>query len=119
MLVVDDDASIRFLCRVNLELDGCAVCEAGSLDAARTELARGEVDVVLLDVHVGRRDGKELLDELRRDHPDVGVALLTGSAGTDAAGDCHADAVLPKPFALEELTKTVRTLASRAAHTPG
>ena len=118
VLVVDDDASIRFLCRVNLELDGCFVCEAASLDAAREELARANVDVVLLDVHVGTRDGKELLDELRRDRPDVGVALLTG-ADTGATAECRADAVLSKPFALEDLTKTVRTLAGRAAHAPG
>ena len=119
VLVVDDDASIRFLCRVNLELDGCTVFEAASLDAARAELERADIDVVLLDVHVGTRDGKELLDELRRDHPAVGVALLTGSADTPATAGCHADAVLSKPFTLEGLTNTVHALASRAAHAPG
>ena len=117
VLVVDDDASIRFLCRVNLELDGCVVYEASSLDAARAALAGIDFDVVLLDVHVGNRDGKELLEELRLEHPDVAVALLTGSVDTPATAGCDADAVLSKPFALDELTETVRTLASRAAQT--
>ena len=34
VLVVDDDASIRFLCRVNLELDGWVVRDAATLDGA-------------------------------------------------------------------------------------
>ena len=53
VLVVDDDASIRFLCRVNLELDGWTVREAATLADARAELSHGGVAVVLLDVHVG------------------------------------------------------------------
>lgn len=119
VLVVDDDPSIRLLCRVNLELEGCKVREAGSLDQARSELGRGGVDVVLLDVHVGTRDGAELLAELRRDHPGLPVAMLTGSAGHAVLEQSQADAVLFKPFTLEQLTGTVRSLTSRPAGTPG
>ena len=41
VLVVDDDDSLRLLCRVNLELDGYRVLEAGSLAEAREALAGG------------------------------------------------------------------------------
>jgi DNA-binding response OmpR family regulator len=119
VLVVDDDPSIRLLCRVNLELEGCTVREAGSLDQARAELGRGNVDVVLLDVHVGSRDGVELLAELRRDRPGLPVAMLTGSADHAVLAETQADAVLFKPFTLEQLTGTVRALTARAAGTPG
>jgi two-component system, OmpR family, catabolic regulation response regulator CreB len=119
VLVVDDDPSIRLLCRVNLELEGCTVREAGSLDQARSELGRGGVDVVLLDVHVGSRDGAELLAEVRRDRPGLPVAMLTGSAGHAELAATQADAVLFKPFTLEQLTGTVRALSARAAGTPG
>jgi len=57
VLVVDDDAAIRFLCRVNLELDGWAVHEAAAIEQARATLAATLVDIVLLDVHVGVGDG--------------------------------------------------------------
>jgi DNA-binding response OmpR family regulator len=113
VLVVDDDASIRLLCRINLELEGWSVREAATIDQARAQLADGAVEVVLLDVHVGSDSGLEFHDELRRDHPDTAVAMLTGSVGTPhsvhAAG---ADAVIAKPFTLDELAQTVRTLAA-------
>jgi CheY-like chemotaxis protein len=115
VLVVDDDPSIRLLCRVNLELDGCIVLEAGALNEARELLTDSSVDVVLLDVHVGRDDGRELLRELRRSSPGTPVAFLTGSVDRGAleSDTERADAVIPKPFRLEELTSTVKDLAGR------
>jgi DNA-binding response OmpR family regulator len=112
VLVVDDDAAIRLLCRVNLELDGYRVAEASSLGEARSVLGSEPVEVVLLDLHVGSERGLELLSELRRDRPEVAVALLTGSSQERSPADeAAADAVIPKPFELDELGSTVRRLA--------
>lgn len=108
VLVVDDDASIRMLCRLNLELDEWTVLEAASLSQARAHLAASPVDVVLLDVHVGSGSGTEFLEELRRDRPALKVAMLTGS---DRLEGVESDAVIPKPFTLEQLTSTVAKLA--------
>jgi len=119
VLVVDDDASIRFLCRVNLELDGWTVREAANLADAREALLDGRVAVALLDVHIGASNGLDFLEELRRDHPDLPVALLTGSVGTPVLSGVAPDAMLPKPFKPEQLSETIRTLASRPAHTAG
>jgi DNA-binding response OmpR family regulator len=119
VLVVDDDASIRFLCRVNLELEGWTVREAASLAAARAELADDAIDVVLLDVHVGRESGVELLEEIRTRLPALPVVLLTGSFGTRSVEGVAADAVIAKPFTLGELTETVRSVASRVGQRAG
>jgi DNA-binding response OmpR family regulator len=119
VLVVDNDPSIRFLCRVNLELEGCAVREAGTLAQARAELSEHEVDVVLLDVHVGNESGVDFLRELRRDRPDLPVAMLTGSVGTPTLEGAVADAVIAKPFTIEQLTTTVRNLAQRTSRPAG
>jgi DNA-binding response OmpR family regulator len=108
VLVVDDDPSIRMLCRLNLELDGWTVLEAASIPQARVHLAALPVDVVLLDVHVGSASGAEFLEELRRDRPGLKVAMLTGS---DKLEGVESDAVIPKPFTLEQLTATVAKLA--------
>ena len=113
VLVVDDDPSIRLICRVNLELDGCSVLEAGGLDEARDLLSQESVDVVLLDVHVGRDDGRNLLRELRERSPGAPVALLTGSSEGGSVDPERADAVIPKPFRLDQLISTVRDLAGR------
>ena len=113
VLVVDDDRAIRLLCRLNLELDGYDVREAPTIGDARAHLATGDVAVVLLDMHVGRERGIELLDELVAGEPRVPVAVVSGSTDVHGPAYAHADAVLAKPFTIEELTSTVGTLASR------
>jgi DNA-binding response OmpR family regulator len=119
ILVVDDDASIRFLCRLNLELEGWAVQEAATIAEAREALAQGSVDVVLLDVHLGASSGVDFLEEIRRDYPGARVAMLTGSVGSSTLDRVATDAVIPKPFTIEQLTGTVRNLAPPAAHRAG
>ena len=89
--------------------------EAGTVGQARQELADGRVDVVLLDVHVGSESGVDFLKELRDDYPRLAVAMLTGSVGTPTLDGVAIDAVVPKPFTIEQLTATVRELAPRAA----
>ena len=113
VLVVEDDASLRLLCRVNLEVEGCRVLEAPTLGAARQLVANDSVEVVLLDVHLGQEDGLELLHELRRDRPSLPVALFTGSADIDSVSRLGADEVLRKPFSLEGLSETVKRLLDR------
>ena len=110
MLVVDDDASLRLLCRINLELDGYTVVEAGGVAAAREALAAGGVDAMLLDLHLGDGDGRDLLAELGTDRPPV--ALFTGSEQIGPELREMADAVLPKPFELSRLTETVNRLTT-------
>lgn len=112
VLIVDDEHSIRFLCRVNLELDGYRVLEAAEVAEARRLLASEHVDVVLLDLNVGRERTDELLEELRRRTPPMPVALVTGSTDVLVPERPEADAVLAKPFAVEELAETVRRLTA-------
>ncbi|HEY1365530.1 MAG TPA: response regulator [Gaiellaceae bacterium] len=112
ILVVDDEPAIRLLCRVNLELEGYRVHEAGSLDDARRLLEAEAIDAVLLDVHVGLEEGYELLRELAQRDPAVPAALVTGSADVDTVDSANAAAVLGKPFTLEQLSETVRLLVS-------
>jgi DNA-binding response OmpR family regulator len=119
VLVVDDDAAIRFLCRVNLELDGWAVQEAESVERAREALGATTVDAVLLDVHVGMDSGLDFMAELRERHPGVPVVLLTGSVGSPSFDGAGADAIISKPFRLDQLTGTLRELVLRAAPEAG
>jgi DNA-binding response OmpR family regulator len=109
VLVVDDEPAIRFLCRVNLELDGYRVIEAASLDEARAALEDETVAVVLLDLHVGLERGDILLEEIRRREQRIAVVVVSGSCEVDAGMD--ADAVLSKPFLITDLMTSVRMLA--------
>lgn len=112
VLVVDDDASMRLLCRVNLELEGYRVVEAATIADAAEALSGGGVDVVLLDVHVGRDDGRDLLEVARERHPEVAVAFMTGTADPEDLRSTRADGILAKPFTLTDLSLLVGRLAS-------
>jgi DNA-binding response OmpR family regulator len=112
VLVVDDDASLRLLCRVNLELDGYRVLEAPDVAEAERLILADPVDVVLLDVHVGPESGIELMRTLRRRGVAPPVVLVTGTAQLDAGTRAEADGVVAKPFRLEELREVVRRLTS-------
>lgn len=110
VLIVDDDASLRLLCRVNLELDGYAVVEASSTTEARAALAANPVDAMVLDLHLGREDGRDLLATLGAEAPPV--AIFTGSEMITPELLAAADVVLPKPFALESLREAVDRLVA-------
>jgi len=111
VLVVDDEPAIRLLCRVNLELEGLRVLEAASLGVARRLLGEETIDLVLLDMRVGNERGDALLDELNERR--LPVVMVTGSVELDPAWTSRANAVLGKPFAIDDLLGTVRSLLRR------
>jgi DNA-binding response OmpR family regulator len=109
VLVVDDDGALRMMMRVNLELGGLDVVEAGTLDDAEAAVDAGGFAVVLLDVHVGwETNTDELLDRLRAE--GTPVALVTGSVDVEPYRS-RADAVLTKPFDPSALIALARRLA--------
>jgi DNA-binding NtrC family response regulator len=110
VLVVDDDPSLRLLCRVNLELEGYAVVEAGTIGEAERELDNGNVDVILLDLHLGNEQGITLIPKIEERGLTSATALLTGSPGNQVPEGAM---VIPKPFAIDDLTGTVRQLAAQ------
>jgi DNA-binding response OmpR family regulator len=114
VLVVEDDESLRMLCRINLELENYRVLEAETIDRAAALVTAEPVDIVLLDLHVGERHGTELLPVLRAERPDAAVCLLSGTSEADPPDEEGVDGFIRKPFELDVLTETVRRLASRS-----
>jgi len=107
ILVVDDEPSIRLLCRVNLELEGHEVFEADSLTTARAMLENEDIDVMLLDVHLHGERSDALISECHARRPPIPVVIVTGSADIKQLARSEADGVLPKPFGLDELARAV------------
>lgn len=112
VVVADDDDAMRMLCRINLELSGYRVVEAGSGEELERVLAGAEtVALLLLDVNLGDRDGMDIARELKKDRPEIPIAFLTGSSFSREDAAVVGDATIGKPFTLEELTETVSRLA--------
>lgn len=107
VLVVDDEQSMRLLCRINLELDGHRVRGAATLAEAREEIERELPDVILLDLHVGLEDGNALIDELQALELPIRVVLLSGASDVGPGLRSRVDCVLGKPFELERLAAAV------------
>jgi DNA-binding response OmpR family regulator len=118
VLVIDDEAPIRLLCRVNLEAEGMEVLEAsdgpGGLDQARTE----RPDVILLDVMMPRLDGWRVAEELLLDPATnrIPIVFLTARAefrdrarGLDIGGVDY----VTKPFNPLELAPLVEDVLAR------
>ena len=118
VLVVDDEAAIRLLCRVNLEAEGVEVIEAAD-GASGLERARCErPDVVLLDVMMPGLDGWRVAEALLEDAEtrDIPIIFLTARAefrdrarGLDIGGVDY----VTKPFHPVELASLVRDLLGR------
>jgi DNA-binding NtrC family response regulator len=100
ILLVEDDAPLRLVCRVNLELDGFRVREATSIDEARAAVAGERPGLVFLDVHLGATVSDGLLDELRE--AGIPVVLVSGTVDVRAYAGRAAE-VIPKPFDPVEL----------------
>jgi DNA-binding response OmpR family regulator len=120
VLVIDDEAPIRLLCRVNLEAEKMTVIEAEE-GAAGLELARTErPDVILLDVMMPGMDGWEVLQRLLDDEAtrEIPIVFLTARAelrdrarGLDLGGVDY----VTKPFNPLELAPLVRTVLERVS----
>ena len=118
VLVIDDEAPIRLLCRVNLEAEEMDVLEAADgptgLEYARTE----QPDVILLDVMMPGLDGWRVAEQLLVDPTTNGIPIifLTARAefrdrarGLDIGGVDY----VTKPFNPVELAPLVRELLTR------
>ena len=82
---------------------------------SHAELADALVDAILLDLHVGQGDGRQLIASLGTPRPPV--ALFTGSEVIGAELRALADAVLVKPFGIDLLAETVGRLIEDAGPT--
>jgi len=118
VLVIDDEAPIRLLCRVNLEAERMTVLEAedgqSGLDKARKE----QPDVILLDVMMPALDGWRVAEDLLEDErtKKIPIIFLTARAefrdrarGLDIGGVDY----VTKPFNPLQLAPLVRDLLAR------
>ena len=118
VLVIDDEAPIRLLCRVNLEAEGMQVLEAADGDSGLERARTERPDVVLLDVMLPGRDGWNVAEELLSDEQtsSIPIVFLTARAelrdrarGIDLGGIDY----ITKPFNPVELAPFVRDLLQR------
>ncbi|MDY3563131.1 response regulator transcription factor [Gemmata sp. JC673] len=116
IVVVEDEPAIRRGVSDALRLSGYDVTETADGAAGLREAGSAGVDLVLLDIMLPKRDGLEVLSELRRTNPTRPVVLLTarGSEDDRVRGlRMGADDYVVKPFSAKELIARVEAILRR------
>jgi DNA-binding response OmpR family regulator len=117
ILLVEDDALLGDGLQAGLSLAGWSVDWMRDGNQARTAWLGQRYDACVLDLGLPRRNGLELLREMRARGDTMPVLILTArdtQADKVAGLDAGADDYLTKPFDLEELLARLRALVRRA-----
>ncbi len=116
ILLIDDDAAVRFLVSDILEEQGYSVTTADNGKEGLRLLDQGSPDLVITDIIMPDMDGIEVIMQLKQRYPDGKIIAL--SAGGSISSDKYLDLakglgaqkVLTKPVEHQELIETVREL---------
>jgi DNA-binding NarL/FixJ family response regulator len=115
VMLVEDHPDFRDLMEVLLgrQSDIKLVAQAGSLAEARNHALRFEIDVAVLDLGLPDGDGVDLIADLRRANPEVGVLILSASLDTvSLERAAEADEIMDKLAPLDEVLGTLRRLGN-------
>lgn len=118
ILVVEDDESLRLALEDNLDAEGYEVEVAADGRAAREALARGQFELVILDVMLPEVDGYTLAREIKASGGGPRILMLTARSLEDdvvKGFDVGADDYLTKPYRLRELLARVKALVRRGS----
>jgi len=121
ILLVDDNADNRIVCRDTLESKSkVEIIEATNGQEALEKLAQYDFDIVLMDIQMPVMNGYEATKRIRTDFPspkkDVFVIALTASVIRSDLDKCRAagmDDYVPKPFKPVQLFTAIATLVGR------
>jgi two-component system, NtrC family, response regulator AtoC len=128
VLIAEDEANMRRVLSALLERDGYRTLEAPDGAAALDLLAREPVDAILTDLRMPKLNGLELLEAVRRKHPEIPVIMLTAHGTVGSAVEALKQGAfdyLTKPFDPDEIrgvmekAVSTRRLAAREARLPG
>ena len=113
ILIVDDNPEIREIIQILLTGEGFQVHEAANGTQALSQLKENIFDLIILDIMMPKRDGIDVLCQLRRQGNRLPVLLLTAKSEVDdkvLGLDSGANDYLTKPFASQELLARIRAM---------
>lgn len=116
ILIVDDEPQIRKFIDISLRSQGYATLLAATGQEGLTLLATKGADLVILDLGLPDRDGRDVLAELRQwsDAPVVVLTVRSDEAEKVALLDGGANDYITKPFGVDELMARIRALLRNA-----
>ncbi len=118
ILIVDDEAAIRDMVRMGLEIEGFEVSDASNAHQASTRLEEVDIDLMLLDWMMPGISGIDFATRLRKQNSSkhLGIIMLTAKDDEDdliRGLEVGADDYITKPFSIRELASRVRAVLRR------
>ncbi len=117
ILVVDDEDPVRYVLCMLLETEGFAVIEAADGRECLRQAYERHPDLVLLDILMPGKDGRQVCQQLRDISPDLPIIMLSAlSEEAEKVARLHdgADDYVTKPFHQDELLARVRAVLRRS-----
>jgi excisionase family DNA binding protein len=112
VLLVDDDPRVREYMRINLELEGYSVVEAGSAEEGMAALESDKrPQLILLDVMMPGTDGWEMLQRIQERHGSIPVIMFSGQVEDQSVADAQkrgASGFVGKPFDPKQLIERAK-----------
>src|SRR5690242_1290551 len=121
VVVIEDEPAIRRGVADALRASGYDVVEAADGARGAEEALRRGVDLILLDLRLPKRDGLEVLTEVRKVRPTLPIIILTarGTEEDRVSGlKMGADDYVVKPFSARELLARVEAVLRRSVDRP-
>ncbi|PHM73135.1 nitrogen regulation protein NR(I) [Xenorhabdus kozodoii] len=113
--IVDDDSSIRWVLERALSGAGMECISFANADAVLTALEQDNPEVILSDIRMPGMDGLSLLNQIKQNHPQLPVIIMTAHSDLDAAVSAYQHGAfdyLPKPFDIDETVALVERALS-------
>lgn len=107
ILLADDEPAVREAIAMLLMIDGHTVIQVGGGKEALSRLEKEPFDLVITDYQMEGMKGDELATTIKRRSPSQRVMMITAHDAPTAGPDNPVDAILNKPFSLEELRRSV------------
>ncbi|MEM8888835.1 MAG: response regulator transcription factor [Bacteroidota bacterium] len=119
ILYVEDDRSLAFVTRDNLEQAGFEICHCENGQLGLDSFHTDTFDLCLLDVMLSERDGFSIAEEIRKVDQQIPIIFLTAKSlkedrikGFETGGDDY----ITKPYSIEELILRIRVFLRRSRH---
>lgn len=117
ILIVDDEAAIRDMVRMALEIDGFTVSDASNAHQAAKTLESEDIDLILLDWMMPGVSGIDFAGRIRREgNSSVGIIMVTAKDDENdliRGLDVGADDYVKKPFSTKELISRINAVLRR------
>ncbi len=117
ILIVDDEKEIRESLEQILALEGHRAVAASSGEEGLKKIEEGVFDLVLVDITLPDRNGIDLLKSIKREHPEVGVIMITAYDSSQVAFQASkegAESYITKPWDNDKLLLEVRNALAKA-----